>query len=126
MKHNIFKLIFIACVVLIGNVSYADDANAPNANKASDESTAAKPGDTNTAKAADNSASGEKDVPKVGVTKLNTGATGRAIGNLLTHKAKPSKAGTSVSADSKKRIEELEELVQEQKKLLEMYKKQNK
>ncbi len=121
MKRNIFKSIFIAYVLLIGNVAFADDA--PNANKADDESTeAVKASDTNE----DTGASAEKEASKDNAGKLNTGASGRAIGNLLSNKAKPSSSSTNVSADSKKRLEELEELVQQQKKLIEMYKKQNK
>lgn len=116
MKRNIFKAIAIAYLLLTGNVSFANDVKAPAAKASDTGKTGDAPKTSSDAK--------EADEPKVEVGKLNSGAKGRAIGSLLANKAKP--AAAAANADSQKRIEELEELVEEQKKLIEMYKNQSK
>lgn len=127
MKRNVFKLIFIAYVALIGNAAYADDANVSNENKASEESTeVVKNTETSSTEAPDNNPPAEKEASKEEKVKLNAGASGRAIGSLLSNKAKPSSSSTNITPESKKRIEELEELIKQQKKLIEIYKNKNK
>lgn len=97
MKLNIIRLLSIVCLVLVGNVSYAG----------------------NTAAAADGG-----DDSKVSVNKLKSDATGRSVGNALA-KANKHTETTNTTAPDKKRIQELEEIVSEQQKLIEMYKKQS-
>lgn len=112
------KLLFITSLLLIGNAAYAADNAAPAAKTSTETTEAAKPSETTSAPAEK-----DADTAKVAVPKLNEGASGRAIGNLLANKPKPS---ANANADAKKRVEELEELAEKQKKLLELYKKQNK
>jgi hypothetical protein len=68
----------------------------------------------------------EQDASKVTVNKLKSDdATPREPGGLATRKAQPYTDNGSSNAD-KKRIQELEDLVREQQKLIELYKKQAK
>lgn len=119
MKVNIFKPLAITCLLLIGSAAFANEASEPAA-KADKESTeAAKSADSAAAKTAD-----AKKESKESGNKAKSGTSGRALGGLLANKTKA--ANTDSSSDSAKRIKELEDLVQEQKKLLDMYKNQNK
>lgn len=122
MKRNIFKLVFITCLLSIGSVAYANDDAAKSGHESTEVAKAAT--DTSADKAGDKGASAAKQEDKVHVKKMNSGASGRAVGGLLKNKSKPAPA--SSPADSTKRIEELEDLVQQQQKLIEMYKNQNK
>ena len=68
----------------------------------------------------------EHDGSKVTVNKLKSDdATGRALGGALARANQHTDDSTPANAD-KKRIQELEDLVKQQQKLIELYKKQSK
>ncbi len=92
MKLNALRLLSIACLLLIGSISYAAEATHDHHSK-------------NNAKV------------NMEETDYEGGASSRSIGNALANKSKIS----PVNPD-KKRIEELEDLVSQQQKLIEMYK----
>ena len=121
MKHNTFKLVFITCLLSIGSVAYAKEEAAK-----SDAETAKTVPDASADKAGDENAPAEKEEAKVHVKKLNNSMSHRAIGGLFANKPKPASTRANSSAEAKQRIEQLEDLVQQQQKLIEMYKNQNK
>ncbi len=92
MKLNALRLLSIACLLLITSISYAAEATLGHHSKNNDKVSME-----------------EKD--------YEGGASSRSIGNALANKSKIS----PVNPD-KKRIEELEDLVSQQQKLIEMYK----
>ncbi|MCX7068896.1 MAG: hypothetical protein NTW85_14545 [Methylococcales bacterium] len=96
MKLNALRLLSIACLLLITSISYAAEATLGHQSK-------------NNAKVNMEETDYEGDTPQ--------GASSRSIGNALAHKSKIS----PVNPD-KQRIEELEDLVSQQQKLIEMYK----
>jgi len=99
MKLNALRLLSIACLLLIGSISYAADATHGHNLK-------------NNAKVNMEETDYEGDTPQ--------GVSSRSIGDALANKSK-----TSQSDPDKKRIQELEDLVSQQQKLIEMYKKQS-
>jgi hypothetical protein len=117
MKRNTFKLLFISYLLFAGTVACAANGGNTAAAKTSDEKADVVKVSETTAPAK------EADEPKLAVPKLTTGASGRAIGNLLNNKAKPAE-NSNADTSAEQRIQELEELVREQQKLIDMYKKQ--
>ncbi|MEI6707545.1 MAG: hypothetical protein WCK96_10470 [Methylococcales bacterium] len=97
MKLNALRLLFIACLLLIGSISYAK-GTAPSHHSKNNDKVNMEETDY------------EGDTPQ--------GASSRSIGSALANKSKGSQADPD-----KKRIEELEDLVSQQQKLIEMYKK---
>jgi hypothetical protein len=101
MKLNALRLRSIACLLLIASVSHAADVLNGNNSKNNARVTVDKLSDTTDY---------EGDI--------HQGGSSRSIGAVLANKS------VSPVDPDKKRIQELEDIVLQQQKLIEMYKKQ--